>query len=64
MKSKYMAVIILIGLFAMTSSASAQEVLRRFVLVAGANFGGADPFPSISSFPYLFVGKRALPSGG
>jgi len=42
MKSRCMALIILISLLAMTSSASAQEVLRRFVLVAGANFGGAD----------------------
>lgn len=42
MRFRPMAAIILVSLLAMSGAAYAQAVLQRFVLVAGANSGGAD----------------------
>ena len=42
MKPRWMVMTVFVAMLAMSSAASAQEVLQRFVLAAGANFGGAD----------------------
>ena len=42
MKPRWMVMTVFVAMLAMSSTASAQEVLQRFVLAAGANFGGAD----------------------
>jgi hypothetical protein len=42
MKSRLNLAIVLFSLFATSNTASAQAVLQRFVLVAGANSGGTD----------------------
>ncbi len=42
MKASFVAVLALAGLLGLPQAARAQGVIERFVLVAGANFGGSD----------------------